>query len=316
MHVAVYLPLLLSLLAAPGARILAERCEPRLATWLLTTSAVVLAAASTASLALLAATGLIRIPPLATIGHWSLQVAQRDDPAELSVAVVAGVLLAAAAFAAAHMMWRRIRSLARAALDAACVPAPDGLMILDDPAPDAFALPGLPGRVVVSTGMLRVLDESEQRILLAHERAHLDNHHYLFVALAQFGAAANPLLRPLAHAATYTVERWADERAAAITTGDRDRVARTVGKAALAVRRTPVRSPVRSPVLGMIGVTGRRSPLSGAGPVPRRVAALLAPPTGRRIGPALITTAVLLAAIVSTGEAALDLHSLLELAGA
>jgi hypothetical protein len=312
MHVAVYLPLLLSLLAAPGARILAERCEPRLATWLLTVSAVVLAAASTASLALLAVTGLIRIPPLAAIGHWSLQVVQRDDPAELSVAVVAGVLLAAAAFAAARMMGRRVRSLARAALDAACVPAPDGLMILDDPAPDAFALPGLPGRVVVSTGMLRVLDDGEQRILLAHERAHLDNHHYLFVALAQFGAAANPLLRPLAHAATYTVERWADERAAAITTGDRDRVARTVGKAALAVRRTPGRSPV----LGMIGMIGRRSPLSGAGPVPRRVAALLAPPTGRRIAPALITAAVLLAAVVSTGHAALDLHFLLELAGA
>jgi hypothetical protein len=315
MHVAVYLPLLLSLLATPGARILAERCEPRLATWLLTTSAIVLAAASTASLALLAATGLLRIPPLAALGHWSLQVAQRDDPAELSVAIVAGMLLTAAAFAAAHMVWHRVRSLARAALDAACVPAPDGLMILDDPAPDAFALPGLPGRVVVSTGMLRVLDESEQHILLAHERAHLDNHHYLFVALAQFGAAANPLLRPLAHAATYTVERWADERAAAITTGDRDRVARTVGKAALAARRTPVRSPVLG-MLGMLGTIGRRSPLSGAGPVPRRVAALLAPPTGRRIAPALITAAVLLAAIVSTGEAAHDLHSLLKLAGA
>jgi hypothetical protein len=284
MHVAVYLPLLLSLLAA----------------------------ASSASLALLAATGLIRIPPLAALGHWSLQVAQRDDPAELSVAVVAGMLLAAAAFAAARMVWRRVRALAGAAVDAACEPATDGLVILDDPAPDAYALPGLPGRVVVSTGMLRVLDESEQRILLAHERAHLNDHHYLFVALAQLGAAANPLLRPLAHAATYTVERWADERAAAVTTGDRDRVARTVGKAALAVRRTRARSPV----LGMLGTIGRRSPLSGAGPVPRRVAALLAPPTGRRLAPALITAAVLLAAVVSTGEAARDLHSLLELAGA
>ncbi|WP_037765066.1 M56 family metallopeptidase [Streptomyces sp. 142MFCol3.1] len=312
MRIAVYLPLLLSLIAPLGARPLSERCEPRLATWLLTASALVLAAESTISLGLLAVTGLIRIPQLAGLGHWSAHSAQHDDPAELSVALIAGLLLGGAVLAAARMLWRRARSLASAAVEAACMPTSDGFVVVDDEAPDAYALPGLPGRVVVSTGMLHTLDKTEHDILLAHERAHLAAHHYLFVALAGLGAAANPLLRPLATAATYTIERWADERAA-IATGDRARVARTVGKAALAAHRSPAPLQPPGPALGVLGRS--KSPLSNAGPVPRRVDALLSPPLDRRSGLVLATTAILTLATWSTAEAAHDLHLLLEAVG-
>jgi hypothetical protein len=314
MRIAVYLPLLLSLIAPLGVRRLSERCEPRLATWLLTASALVLSAASTVSLGLLAVSGFIRIPLFAGLGHWSAPTAQRDAPAELSVALVAGLLLGGAVLAAVQMLWRRARSLAAAALDAACMPTPDGLVIVDDIAPDAFALPGMPGRIVVSTGMLHTLDRAERDILFAHERAHLAAHHYAFVAVAQLGAAANPLLRPFAIAVTYTVERWADEDAAAAT-GDRARVARTVGKAALAAHATPV--PAQARAFGTaLGILGRRRRLRGAGPVPRRVAALLAPPL--RPSPVLtaVTAGVLVAAALSTAEAAHDLHILLEAVGA
>ncbi|MFC9225101.1 M56 family metallopeptidase [Streptomyces hygroscopicus] len=311
MRIAVYVPLLLSLLAPLGARPLAERCEPRLATWLLTASALVLGAATTISLGLLAVTGLIRVPQLAALGHWSAHTAQRDDPAELSVALIAGLLLGAAVLMAARMLWRRVRTLTAAILEAECMPAKDGLVVVEDEAPDAFAIPGLPGRVVVSTGMLATLDETERRILLAHERAHLTAHHYAFVALAQLGAAANPLLRPLATAVTYTIERWADENAAAAT-GDRERVARTVGKAALAAHHAPgVRAPGAA-----LAILGRRTPLATAGPVPRRVAALLAPPFGRHPVLAAATAAVLATAALSTAEAAHDLHLLLKAVGA
>ncbi|MEU8719589.1 Chromate resistance protein ChrB [Streptomyces antimycoticus] len=111
MRIAVYLPLLLSLLAPLGARPLAERCEPRLATWLLTIS-----------LGLLAATGLIRIPLFAELGHWSSRTAQRDGPAELSVALIAGLLLGGAVVTAGRMLWRRARTLTAAALEAATIP--------------------------------------------------------------------------------------------------------------------------------------------------------------------------------------------------
>ncbi|MFF3913096.1 M56 family metallopeptidase [Streptomyces sp. NPDC001852] len=313
MRILVYLPLLLPLLAPLGARQLSERCEPRLATWLLTVSSLVLAVASTLSLGLLAVTGLTRVPLIAGPGHWSLSTARRDDPTELSVAVLAGLLLGGALVMAARMLWRRAGSLAAAALDAACMPSRDGLVVVDDPAPDAFALPGLPGRVVVSTGMLHTLDEAEHAILLAHERAHLAAHHYAFVALAQLGAAANPLLRPLATAVTYTTERWADENAAVVT-GDRGRVARAVAKAALAARDTPARSRLPGAALGILG--RRRTRLATAGPVPRRVAALLAPPLGRHRLLAAATAAVLLTATWSSAEAAHDLHKLLETIGA
>ena len=309
MRLAVYLPLVIALLATPGARLLSVRCEPRLATWLLTLSAMVLAAASTISLALLAVTGLLRVPVLAGLGRWSLGLSERKDPVELSVAALAGLLLALTLAAAARLLWIRCRSLAHAMVDAACLAAPDGFVIVDDPTPDAFALPGRPGRVVVSTGMLEVLDPGERDILLAHERTHLAEHHYVFVALAQLGAAINPLLRPLAAAVAYTVERWADEQATAIT-GDRRCVARTVGKAALASHRA------RSRVTGAaLGILGRGGALRTAGPVPRRVAALLAPPRTRRALPAVVTTAVLGAAVWSTADAVQDLHVLLQLVG-
>jgi beta-lactamase regulating signal transducer with metallopeptidase domain len=312
MRIAVYVPLLLSLLAPLWARPLSERCEPRLATWLLTASSLVLGSASTVSLALLAVTGLIRVPQLAALGHWSAGSAQSSDPAQVSIALVAGLLLGGAVLTAARMLWRRARTLAAATVDAACMPARDGLVVIEDEAPDAYALPGLPGRIVVSTGMLHTLDASEHDVLLAHERAHLTAHHYAFVALAQLGAAANPVLRPLATTVTYTIERWADENAAR-STGDRKRVARTVGKAALAAHRAPALARAAGAALGILG---RRGPLASAGPVPRRVAALLAPPLGRHPVLTVATAAVLTAAMFATAEAAHDLHLLLRTVGA
>ncbi|MFK0050381.1 M56 family metallopeptidase [Streptomyces sp. NPDC090741] len=310
MRYVVYLPLLFPLLAALAARPLGERLPPRLATWLLTTAALLLAAASTAVLAMLTITGLLRFPLLARFahGHWSAEAAQHNDPASLSVALLAGVLLAAASTAAGRMLWLRIRTLARSAAEAKCFPGRDQLVIVDDPAAEAYAVPGLPGRIVVSTGMLAALDPAEHEILLAHERAHLRHHHYLFIAAAQLAAAANPLLRPLATTVTYTIERWADE-SAATSTGDRVRVARTVGKAALAAKRTRTRFRIPAAALALVG----RFSSTGPGPVPRRVAALLAPPLRGRGLPLAMITCLLLATALCAAEAAHDLESLLEL---
>jgi Zn-dependent protease with chaperone function len=46
-------------------------------------------------------------------------------------------------------------------------PAVGGLVVVDDEEPDAYTLPGLGGRVVVSTAMLRALPADERRVLLA-----------------------------------------------------------------------------------------------------------------------------------------------------
>ncbi|MFE2409551.1 M56 family metallopeptidase [Kitasatospora sp. NPDC059408] len=314
MRIAVYLPLLFPLLAALIARPVGERLPPRLATWLLTVGALVLAAASTAALGMLAITGLIRVPLLARLAHdhWSARAAQHHDPASLSVAVLAGAALAVVVAMAGRMLWRRARTLARATSEAACLPGRDQLVIVDDPAAQAYALPGRPGRIVVSTGMLAALEPPEHQILLAHERAHLAHRHHLFVALAQFGAAANPLLRPLADTVAFTVERWADE-SAATAVGDRERVARTIGKAALAARRTKARGWIPSAALGLLGRFGRfRS--AGLGPVPRRVTALLAPAPHRHVWSAAALAGLAAATALCAAEAAHDLETLLELA--
>ncbi|MFK0046300.1 M56 family metallopeptidase [Streptomyces sp. NPDC090741] len=304
MHLAVYLPLLFPLFAAPGARRLADRLEPRLATLLLTAGAVVLAAGSTTVLGLLALAGLVRIPLIARLAELSPAVLQRDDPAWIPVAVVAALLLPAVVTAGSRFAFRRVRAVCAAVLEAACFPGDDPVVVLEERAADAFAMPGLPGRIVVSTGMLRSLDAGEREILLAHERAHLRGHHYLFTAAVQLAAAVNPLLRSTADEVAYTVERWADEAAVRVT-GDRRRVAVTVGKAALAAKNSGGRHRLPAAALGLLGRPRRGET---PGPVPRRVAALLSPrPTGggwRGVAAAVYVAA----AALCTADAVQDLH--------
>src|SRR6266699_779884 len=80
----VYLPLALPALFAPFAGPLSARLDPRHATWLLTGAAVVLAGCSTLALGLLAAAAVVRVPLVASFGHWSLRVLGRDTPAGLA----------------------------------------------------------------------------------------------------------------------------------------------------------------------------------------------------------------------------------------
>jgi hypothetical protein len=100
------------------------------------------------------------------------------------------------------------------------------------------------------------------------------------------------------------VERWADERAAAVT-GDRQLAARAIAHAALAATAAPPRRPApAAAVLGAVSIPAR---MRRAGPVPRRVAALLGPPPQPQL--LLVFAAILLVAVsgLSALEAARDL---------
>jgi Zn-dependent protease with chaperone function len=317
-HLLVYLPLLAPAPVALAARPLAQRLDPRVATWLLAGAGLLLAAAGTAALGLLVVAGIVRVPLVGLVGDWSSATVRAGDHVSKSEAALAALLLAGAAYTAGRMLWRRVRALVAAGFEAACLPGIGQLVIVEDPRPEAYALPGLPGRVVVSTGMLQALDEADREAMLAHERAHLAAHHYAFVAVAHLAAAANPLLRPVAAAVAYTVERWADERAA-LACGDRRQVARAVGKAALATRQAGRRRRVPAAALGLLP-RRRHDPLRQAGPVPRRVAALLAPaapltPT-RMLAPLAAAALIVGGSLLCTAAAAHDLHLLLEVAGA
>ena len=277
-----YLPLLVPALAGAAARPLAARLEPRHATWLLTTAAVALAACSLAALALLAAYAVARVPFLAAAGDYSQQVMRRGAPIPAAAGVAAALALTGAAVAVTVMVRNRARALAQSYRRAAGLHAEDGIVVVPGPAIEAYALPGRPGRIVVSGRLLDCLDDRRRAALIAHEQAHLAGRHHLFTTVARLAAAANPLLVPVSRSVDYTVERWADEHAAAVTS-DRRLVAETIGQVAL------LTGPRRRRTAGMVlGIAGSRTPrvsLAWAGPVPRRVAALLTAPPRRQDHP-------------------------------
>ena len=311
MRLLVYLPLLIPALAAVAARPLAARLEPRQGTWLLNVAAVALAGCSTAALALLAASAAAQIPALADLGNYSPSVLDRADPTSAVTGAAAAAVLTVAAVAVAVVLRHRARALAESYRRAARLHDDGTVVVQRGPAVEAYALPGWPGRIVVSGRLLAALDEPGRAALLAHERAHLAGRHHLFTTVAHLAAAANPVLLPLARAVDYTVERWADEHAARVT-GDRRLVAVTIGRVAMLA--TPGRRPAAT--LGMVRAGSRRVSLAWAGPVPRRVAALLGPPPRSRV--LLLAAAVLIVLLTGASalQAARDLHALLELAQA
>ncbi|MBS2965920.1 M48 family metalloprotease [Actinocrinis puniceicyclus] len=308
----VYATPLFPLASLPLARLATTRLHPRHTTWLLSLAAVVLAATSCGALGLVAIAALVRIPTLAHLAHLSHRVIATGDSTSGAIATIAGILFGAALLATATFTIARTRSLAAAFGHARALPGAASLVITQDQAADAYTIPGNPGRIVVSTGMLDALDTPARRALLAHEHAHLHGHHYLYATAARLAAAANPLVRPLAAAVEYALERWADEHAAD-TVGDRHQVAAAIATAAIAAKHTRARP---SPTLALGAVFSRTSTprLDDAGPVPRRVAALLAP-APRTSLPILAAGLVVIAlAGLFALEAANDLQDLLSLA--
>ena len=172
---------------------------------------------------------------------------------------------------------------------------PGGVEIADHDQPFAFTLPGRGGHVVLSSGLIDMLDEAEQGVVLAHERAHASHRHDRFILTAQLAAALMPILRPMAGRLQFSLERWADEMAV-VHCGDRAFVGRTLGKVAL-------RSVAPAGAVSFAGLG-----------VPARVAALLGPPTVPLRSGAQVALCV---AIAMTGVlAAFQLHHLARLIAA
>ncbi|GAB3829415.1 M48 family metalloprotease [Dactylosporangium cerinum] len=280
----VYLPLLLPLALALTARALPATTRPELTARALAACAALAAAVSAGCLALLALTVLDDLPPM--------EVRERTagfplpEPVPGAVAVTAGLLLAAAAYSVVRHQRRRRAIVAD--LHAAGTPH-DGLLVADWSEPHAVAVPPAgttgSGHILVTSGLLRLIDAAEWRAVAAHERAHLRRRHHRTVALATVAAAVNPLLRPVAGAVVLLVERSADEDAAAAV-GDRRTVARAIAKVALA-------GGSRAGTLG-----------AGGSDVVRRVAALTRPGAG---GPwaAMALAAAIVLGSATAGTAAL-----------
>ncbi|MEU6031141.1 M56 family metallopeptidase [Streptomyces tauricus] len=293
MGVFVFLPLVLPLTAWPIARLAEQRLYPRTATRLLTGLAVVMAVCSTVCLGLLMVVGTAQLPGNPLPDGWSDPEVREAVPYDEIAGKLAIPALLAVLLVCGRTLWRHGRVRRRAHLALADLPGTE-VAVLPDEVPYAYALPGgRRDRVVVTTALLACLEPAERRALFAHERAHLAARHHRFLLAARLAARANPFLRPLCTAVSYTAERWADEEAAR-TVGSRRAVARAIGKAALVSRGTPV-----STLAG----------LAAPGPIPRRVAALLGPAPVARTWPSVFTSVGLAAWGAAAGTAVSALSS-------
>ncbi|WP_079051066.1 M56 family metallopeptidase [Streptomyces sp. NRRL F-5122] len=299
-------PLILPWALPPLARHTAERVRPDIALWAVTAASAALAFGVVASLGVLVLPLALEIPPLAALVDLIQPLQAGPESLVLGISALAAGLVAVTAVAATRRMVTEMRRLRAIHGSLAALPDAGGLCVVDDPCPDAYALPGGlrgRGRIVVTTGMLRALDGAEREVLLAHERAHLAGRHHLFLATALLAGQCHPALAAVVHPVSFAAERAADE-VAARTAGNRTLAAHAVGRAALAAARKRV-TPARPAVI----------PGAVTGPVPARVRALLFNAPTRRIAPALLAMHLLCAAAAASSLAgATLLHQGVEVA--
>ncbi|GAA2900469.1 hypothetical protein GCM10010443_74620 [Actinoplanes cyaneus] len=251
-----------------------------------------MAVTSTINLLLLSAHALAQVPAVGRLLGWSASVVAADTAGVEWVPWVSLALLAGGLVSVGRR-WRQQRRV----LAMVPVGGPGGLVVVPDEAPRAFAVPGDPGHVVVTTGMRGLLTDQQFEALLAHENAHLAERHHRLARAAELAVAAHPALWWVGKHVDYLIERAADERAAS-DLGSRKTLAHAIGVAALAGAGSPFAAALHAAVPG--------------GVVPRRVAHLLRPQP--RVAPAvfvLLPALVALSSVVWTGEAALDLAELM-----
>lgn len=289
MKAAVYLPLLASVLVGLlGPRLAWWRTAPAIAAWALTAGTLVCTAATTWSLVLLSGTLLDDLPyEHAAAGGLDRPSGVNDLVAFAAAGVlVTGLIRLTLAVRERRAVHRDLRRLCAGNVAGNVA----GLVVLADLAPQAFAVPGGGGHIVVSSGMLAALNGPERRVLLAHEKAHLASRHHWHTGVVRAAAAVNPLLTRLSPVSAYLCERWADETAAR-TVDDRSLAARALARAALATAATPLppRTPCPPVAMGYHG--------TGVG---ARVAALQAPAPRSRYAAA--TVLLVLAALGAVAD--------------
>ncbi|WP_030247505.1 M56 family metallopeptidase [Streptomyces sp. NRRL S-350] len=353
MLIAVWAPLLLPFLAAPLARRLAEALSPRTAAWTLAGSAAVLACGTLCSLGLLAAAGLLQLPPVAALGHLSLPWLTAAAPDAPFAAAAAALTLAVVTVLAARTARRRRLELrtARAALPPGDqhpdmrpprasvrrsrlperwtgrlrsalaplrlplrLPEPP-LTVLDDERADAFALPGRLRRPgrPAEPGRI-VVTAGMLRALSGSERSALLAHER-----AHLAARHHVFLALAEHAAGVHPAL----RALRTPLGYHlERWADEVAAARVGDRAVTARAVGRAALAASRSPRPDRprlAPAAHSGPVPRRVAALLQPrpavTPGTRLRAVALALAVCLAlSTAATLEATADLHRTVEAA--
>lgn len=216
-------PLLVALGVAAIATSAHRRLPPRLATRFVTIALVLVVVAAVPT-ALVISVAFLAHAPVVGIGfEWCARAMGLHDAVPAWLGVLSVALVTAGSVRTCRLL-RQHRTLR--------LSSPRPIHIAPSRKLYAVTLPGRAGQIVISTAMVDLLDEDEQRIVVAHERAHAHYRHDRYLLAAELAAAALPPLRALTRRVNYSIERWADEAAAAVC-GDRRLVAMTLGKVAL-----------------------------------------------------------------------------------
>jgi Zn-dependent protease with chaperone function len=194
-------------------------------------------------------TSLTRLLCRSVAGDACTPVVYRSGLYELGVAAVVALVTVAAAVA----LWRYGRRVQRAqrstrehaetALIAGRPLPGTGAVVLDDPRPAAYCVPGRPAAIVLTSGALAVLDTGQLAAVLAHERAHLAGRHHAVVLLTRGLAAVLPGV-PLFTRAAAEVARLAEMSAD-------DRAARTAGRGTLVAALLAIATGAAVPALAL-----------------------------------------------------------------
>ncbi|MER7757759.1 M56 family metallopeptidase [Kitasatospora sp. NPDC097643] len=241
MYFTVHLLLLAPAVLSAVGPLVARHLAPPAAVRALTCLALTAAAATVWSLSVLAFAGLVTVPAVRSRLSGDAHALAAVDPVPWGLGALAAAVLGVVTVRLSSA-WRRHATGRRSLGVVRTAPAAGDLIVVADDRADAYALPGRPGRIVVTTGMLRSLCAEERAVLLAHERAHLMHHHHRYVAAAQAAVVVNPLLARLRDEIGFAVERWADEVAAEAIRSRRTAL-RSLARAALATACLPAPPP-------------------------------------------------------------------------
>lgn len=225
MTLTVAVPLIVSFGALGAAWFVPRIARPAVAAWSLTLAIAFVAIATVTMLAQVAAAGLSEIPYVADAIGWCRVLYSGQHGATPIIGI-------AAVTALAFVGWRITSHVRRVRSDVRLFSNVSGIEVVELDRPIAFAVPGNPGGVVISTNMLEHLNRQERAVVIAHENAHLRYHHHVFVRIAGACSAGLPFLAPFARKVSYLTERWADE-VAADRVGSRELVATTIARIAL-----------------------------------------------------------------------------------
>ncbi|MDX6739423.1 M56 family metallopeptidase [Actinocorallia sp. A-T 12471] len=183
-----------------------------------------------AALSLVGGLTAVAVAPLSATLHCSLRVftAQtlqghplRGMGAAEIVALVWAVVVAGGIitlFGHAFARQAGVRRRHRLRLDLVGVARRDGAVVLDHDVPAAYCLPGFRPRVVVTSGLVALLEPAELAAVLDHERAHARGRHHLLLLPFDALATALPRLaafRTARDSASRLVEMLADDHARA-----------------------------------------------------------------------------------------------------